>query len=382
MDLDEAIDLAGGSIGLDEAEPYVTRAGVRALAEALDVFGSAANQAVARGAVDGLHVAITLSTSMDSRVRLLDDGLAVILIPIGVLVRARSLARRLHWYLRQNQPFIHMVGSTMDERDFPWELAPGLVPVFGEVASHEPERYWDELAAFDARTPPAEAGDVLAVDVMAHCFLHLALHELAHLDARHDLLLELGCADNDRVERALSPDRLRRGIELHADYLAGTQQTSLLLRRARKQRHSGRRLGRLFYRLSFAATMLFGMYDTHRKTVYEYDNGSYQHPVLRYEFWNEWMKASVLNAGPRYLKAAQRFSLEGWQDCVRALNALEFDCMRAAYGRPPESSPGGTGRYVPVTALKYSAASALRYRAQDDLDLLETVVGLGADSGR
>ena len=51
---------------------------------------------------------------------------------------------------------------------------------------------------------------------------------------------------------------------------------------------------------------------------------------------------------------------------MRCSNHLEWDCFTGEYGSPPPGTEGGTGRYVPVTALKYGAASALRPRMRED----------------
>jgi hypothetical protein len=264
-------------------------------------------------------------------------------------------------------------------REFPWELAPGLTPIFGECHDGDDPSFWEALIEFDRSIEPGKRRDAVANDIMCCCFLYLALHELAHIGARHDRLAMLAREGDPRIPGSFGMASLRRGMEVQADLLAWGNFFRLCL----MNRRTGRMLWRptdYFFRVSsFAATMLFAMYDIHRKSVYEYDDGSYPHPLIRYEFSFDVMQMVLDEMQSRRRERAKRYSMEGWEECITALNALETDCFLGHYGRPSPEDEGGTGRYIPVTPMKYGAASALRGRVIADWELAERIARLTAD---
>jgi len=383
MDVDEAVTLAGGHVRVEDLDERLTPDGAFALIHALHLMVEAMDTVVrqaALGPLGRIHCVITGSTSMQCRTRRLDGEQAVILIPLGILARTRVLARRLLWHLADEDALtINMVGSTLDERTFPWELAPDLVPVFGEDTTSDEAAYWQALAVFDARTAADEEWDTIANDIMCHCFLMLALHEMVHVTGRHDELLRLARAQDPRIPSHLALAELRRGMEVDADMVAARYHVSLHMRHE-MMAHLVRKHPDVFFgRSAFAATMLFGLYDTHRKTVYDYDGGIYPHPLIRYELCNEGMLDAVTDIRPRLLRKARQYSLDGWKDCTDAFNRLEWACLCGAYGRPPAGTEGGTGRYVPISTLKYGAASVLVARMEGDTRLAVETHRLAVD---
>ncbi|MFJ8112130.1 hypothetical protein [Streptomyces sp. NPDC096132] len=63
----------------------------------------------------GLGSAVELGQgSFDCRPRQLTPDQAVILIPLGIVARARSLTRGLLWYLQHHNAMIRIVGSALD----------------------------------------------------------------------------------------------------------------------------------------------------------------------------------------------------------------------------------------------------------------------------
>jgi hypothetical protein len=378
VDLDEVVAVAGGAAEEAEVERALTPAGRDGFFAARDAVGAAIAAVVRMTALDNVFHVVTRSTSMHCGARRLNGGDAAILIPLGVLARTRVLARLLRCYTDRRyagrEPVINMMGSAMDERTYPFEIAPDLVPLFGEHDGGD-ESYYNALEALDRRTPPDPYRDAFAIDVMGMCLTYLTLHELTHLTARHDTLSKLDRAADPRIPAHLSGVPLRRGSEVHADVTAAnhTMMLSLLgLEDIQPNRARKRRLHELLYRLPFAATMLFGMYDAHRKTVYDYDEGPYPHPIIRYEIWNAWSHAAVESIRPSTAKTAAKLGDAGFWDCIVAYNAMEFDCMTGQYGGTPQD----TGRYFPLTALKYGAASALQSRIEADDLLWQQVAAL------
>ena len=373
MDFEEAVALAGGGVTAHDLEQRLTPAGVFALTDAWELMGAAMSTAVEQeslGPLGWVYCVITRSTSVQCRTRRLDDGNVVILIPLGILARTRVLARRLLWHLADEEtPTIRYLASTLDVRTFPWELAPGLIPVFGEDATAQDDAYWEALAAFDARTAPDEAQDTIANDVMCYSFVNLGLHELVHITARHDQLLKLARAQDPRIPPHFDLTTLRRGMEVCADSVAAHNFVSLHMRHEMMAGFVTEHPDVFFGRSSFAMAMLFGLYDTHRKTVYEYDDGIYPHPIIRYELFYEEILQAVHNSQPPLAERAQQYSKDGWRDCMDAFDRLEWDCLRGEYGSPRFWVKGGTGRYLPVTTLKYGAASVLQSRLLADQSL-------------
>ncbi|MVZ99277.1 hypothetical protein F8568_002515 [Actinomadura sp. LD22] len=373
MRFEEAVALAGGPADEELVEACLTPDGASAVGGTLQSVG-----AVMRGLLkqtpfqDAIDLVITNSPSLRCGVTFLDDRRAAIFIPLGALARARALARRLLWHLDQRGPVIHMMGSAMDVRDFPWEIAPDLVVVFGADAEEDPG-YWDRLDAFDRRTPAKRRREEAVNDMTCHCLLFLALHELAHIAQGHDQLARLAGSGDPRIRPDLDQTRLRRGMEVQADILAGQTLARILLLAPGQAGLAAKRPDVVFGRSGFATAMLFGMYDTHRKTVYEYDTGIYPHPIIRYEFSYESLQHVLEEQRHERRQRVEQASWLGWQDCIVAFNAMEFACLDGMYGSPPAGTQGGTGRYIPLTTLKYGAASALRPRMIEDSRLADEV---------
>ncbi|MCW2623890.1 MAG: hypothetical protein JWR48_612 [Mycobacterium sp.] len=64
---------------------------------------------------------------------------------------------------------------------------------------------------------------------------------------------------------------------------------------------------------------------------------------------------------------------------MTCFDGLEWDCFTGEYGSPPVGAEGGTARYLPVTALKYGAASALQPRMREDNQLRLEVERISAE---
>ncbi|MEU6749380.1 hypothetical protein ABZ914_24420 [Spirillospora sp. NPDC046719] len=373
MRFEEAVALAGGAADEELIEDCLTPDGAYAVGDTLQIVGGVMRSMLRRTSVqDAIHLVITNSPSLRCGVTFLDDRRAAVFIPLGALGRARVLARRLLWHLHEDKPIIHVMGSAMDTRDFPWEVAPDLAVIFGEDVEDDPG-YWDRLSEFDRRTPGNRRREAVANDVTCHCLLFLALHELAHVTAGHDRLAHLAGAGDPRTRPDLDQTRLRRGMEVHADVLAGQNFARILLVHPDWARLAVKRPDVVFGRSGFATAMLFGMYDTHRKTVYEYDTGIYPHPIIRYEFSYEGLQLVLEEQRYKRRQRAEQCSWSGWKDCIIAFNAMEWACLEGKYGSPPAGTQGGTGRYVPLTALKYGAASALRPRMEEDSRLAQEI---------
>ncbi|MFD8002744.1 hypothetical protein [Streptomyces mirabilis] len=300
----------------------------------------------------------------------------MILVPIGAIARIQALARRLLWHLSQDEPTVAVTASALDESDTPWDLAPDLAPIFGEGHAQEDTRYWEALKAFNMRTPPDDWRDILVSEFIWISFLHLFLHELVHIAAHHDRLLALARTKDPLIPQHLNLSRLRRGMEVQADVVAAENLARFLVLDPAANHQTSEAPEALFHKVSFALSALFGMYDIHRKTVYEYDAGSYPHPIIRYEFVDEAFQTVMRDARPDLVNIAQEHGMNGFVQCAHAFSALELHCMLGMYGRPSPGAQYGTERYVPITTLKYSEAPALRPRMIQDNRLFLEVADL------
>ncbi|MET9507813.1 hypothetical protein ABZX62_04910 [Streptomyces flavidovirens] len=351
MRLADAVAMAGGSASHGVLEDVLTPAGAAAANEALTFVREGTE------ATDGLlALEVVNSNSMTCAARRLEGRDSVVLIPLGVIARARALARRLLQHLAHGKS-VRVVGNPLDYRPG-WEIAPGLVPVYGQYEGDD-EHQWDALKSFDGSTEPDESRDTAASDIMSLCLLYLAMHEMTHVVSRHDRLLELVRSSDPRVP-SMSLPVLRRGLEINADIMAAVTtarclaMVSLLSAGAKEK---GIALGvadtgldTLFERCSFAATMLFSMYDTHRATVFNYDEGSYPHPLIRYEHTHEATLEAIKSFAPDLLETVVQSTELGWLRCNQAISELENACLFGEYGKPAD---GNILRCLPVTALKY-----------------------------
>ncbi|MET7369880.1 hypothetical protein ABZS61_29225 [Streptomyces sp. NPDC005566] len=351
MRLSDAVGLAGGEARPELLAEVLTRAGSLAVQRSLDVlrFDAEATSPDGRPA----SVVVVNSNSMVCRARRLDGGDSVVVIPLGILARARALARRLLHLLSRSSVTDVVIGNVIDRRP-DWELAPGLVPLFGEQTDQDGEQCWSALKAFDAESPEDETRDSIADDIMELSLHYLVGHELAHLYGRHDRLLALALALAQAGDRLVPPDLslsdLRRGLEVHADLMAAMTVAHRLLPFVM---HSDER-GTLIARQFFAVAMLFGMYDTHRKSLTAYEHGRYPHPVIRFELTHCVTLDVVGKVAPEFLETARKNALAGWAESDRGMSAMEIDCVRGHFGWP---SQGDTTRFVPVTTLKYGSTS-------------------------
>lgn len=377
MDFGEAVAISGGQAGDELMAERLTGETTEALRGALAGVSSITQSMLDQvPQPNQVRLVVTRSTSPQVRFRRLDPGDSLVLVPLGLLGRVQALARRLLWHLEQDVPDVAVVGSALDERDGPWEPAPGLVPVFGEDGDQDEDDYWEALGRFDLRTPPDEDREVLVTNFVVFGFICLVAHELTHVVVRHDDVLRLARAKDPRIPERLDITRLRRGMEIQADVIAGENFTRFLLLDPAVAEYYRHDPAIAVYVASFVQTMLFGMYDVHRKTIYEYDEGIYPHPLIRYEFAADAMESAVTAVRPELLEEARQNAYDGWLHCVMAFNALEWACFEGMYGTPPPGSGFGTERYVPITTLKYGAAAALRPNMLQDSALSQEVADL------
>lgn len=379
MELSEVIAIAGGEATYEMLEERLTAAGASAVMNATGV-GTSITQSIIEQLPfpNDIRLVFTRSTSPQCRSRRLSAQTSVILVPIGALARMHALTRRLVWHLVQDEPDPVVLASALDDPDPQWELAPLLVPVLGEAHAEDDTLYWEALTRFNLLTPPDELGDMLAAEFVWISSLYLLLHEVMHIAAAHDRVLKLVRADDPRIPRHLDETRLRRGMEIQADVLSAENLSRFLARDPLAARLVGEDPGSLFYKVSFALSAMFGMYDTHRKTIYEYDTGFYPHPIIRYEFFDEAFQTVMRDARPELAAAAQEYGEKGFVQCMHAYSAMEWQCLHGMYGRPP-GAPDGTNRYVPVTTLKYGEAAQLRPRMIQDNQLFLEVANLSLE---
>lgn len=376
MRLADAVAIAGGAVDPGTLEEVLTPAGAASAREALAFL-----KLGTVGRLEGpMSVEVVNANSMRCSGMRVDGQDSVILIPLGALARARALARRLLQHLA-NDRRVRVVGNPVDKRPG-WELLPGLAPVYGEYTGDE-EHQWEDLKTFDEETEADQDRDTAANDIMSMCLIHLAMHEMVHLGSRHDRLLELARSGGPLVPQDIGLPVLRRGLEINADIMGTVTTTKCLAMLAFPpgMKEKGFPLGvasngldTIFERSSFAATMLFSLYDTHRAVVFDYDDGSYPHPIVRSEHTYEVTLGTINHIAPHYLDTVRQSTDAGWLAVNQAISELEFAALQGAYGKP---SHGDIARCIPVTALKYGMPVVhMQERIRMELELGKVIEAL------
>lgn len=362
--LDDVIAIGGGRLDSEDvpaAIPPATLAAVQA------TLGFMQCVFAAERPNDHCHVRIILTRSdaLACRVFQLVDKSCVILVPCGLVGRLRTLSRLLlrYWNRGSDAAFAN---SPLDEiPPEAWEVPPALSPLFDPKETGEP--FWQHLQTLDA-TLDVDLDPLTAVDVgeLMHLGLvFLLFHEWAHVRFRHFAFLEhVSQADPDQI------NLVRRGLELHADYISGNWAAMLFLHQVGPD-VGAETLFRGFMRQSYVWTLLMGIFDSHKKFVGIYQHGDYNHPLIRLEIIRkgayDYMRMNA--AGQTALW--HRAELEGWTRAIHAFWDLNVEALSGKFG----DLPGGALAY-PLQALNYgigAAAPILQRILNEALQVLERV---------
>lgn len=216
MDLKNAIAAAGGRI-TSPADMYdsISMEELTIVENQLDYMQGIIDNLSKGAASERISVVLTRSPALSLRIKALDDGSVILLVPIGLIVRARLLATILLTYSDRDYK-IRFIASLLDDRpESDWELPPGLYPIFGEFV--DGEHHWRLLAELSAeRVPDTDLTQVLR-EVTGAAMSYVVMHEVAHILRGHPGALHK--FEKGGFTRALRVDyqEFRRGLELDAD---------------------------------------------------------------------------------------------------------------------------------------------------------------------
>jgi len=294
---EEFIALAGGeldrsslpaSMPLDQFE--LVQSWLSYIQELVDAFCKGAKCAPIR-------LALTHLPSIVCRVRVVQGGSAVIVIPAGLIVRTTLFARLLLRYFDQeaNMRFANSILDDVPESD--WLVAPALIPLLSELPDES--RHWVELARFQVNKPN-ESMEGVVPDILWVATAYLVWHEVMHVARRHFAFVETMRTNSGKAAQYLNEDTVRRGLEVEADAIAAEM---LVFTALEKFGSTVEELAQsAFFWIGYTLPLLFGLYDTRRKALNLYAARNYPHPIVRRRLAVDFVTTFLSNDRPELLK--------------------------------------------------------------------------------
>ncbi|MEW1747561.1 hypothetical protein [Streptomyces angustmyceticus] len=300
------------------------------------------------------RVEVVNSPFFTCRAKELREGEYVLVVPVGLLCRLYVLAHLLlgHW----GQDAVYMpVWATRE-----WRLPPDLEPLFGKVRTAGPRPWWEGLEGLYAQVKmPDFQYDAECLTILAFNFL--VCHEAAHVYRRHAKALEafrLQGVVRDEAEAMV----YRRFAETDADLMGAGLALDLQWVALQNKTDDVPWLG--YLRSSYAVTMLYALYDVHRKELGAYTKGAYCHPVIRRQVFTA-ASHQLNDAYPEKFAGLAEAELEGWMHCGSALHRLNFDVFLGKFGMVSGDTSG-----CPVSALQYNLTDSQRWERAYERELV------------
>jgi hypothetical protein len=349
MNLDELILVTGGSVHSSRLPSCVSREQYRILKswlQYLQQFVDGVSKG-AKGPKVTLH--FSLSPSLVCRTRTLDDGSVAVLLPLGLPVRVRTFARLLLRYFGQ-QSGIRLAASLLD--DYPeshWRIAPSLVPLFGELADES--EHWRLLAILDSHIELKPELETVVNELVWVASCYLTWHEVAHAIRGHFSIVARARSDS-RTVRSINEADMRKALEIDADASA----TMLMLFTTFEKMRADdveNEVDKAFFWIGYAATLVFGLYDTRRKALGLYSQAFYPHPIVRHGLFVDFATAHIAERWPKLGSVWEKENIVGWKECVAALRHLDVDVFTGKFGGNTKKSRE-IAKFVPVTAMTYN----------------------------
>lgn len=322
------------------------------------------------------HFYLVNSASYVCRMHSLTDGDAIIVLPVGMIARLSVGARMLLQYWDKNCEFHLMNGVTDDIEEVNWTMPEKLIPLFGPYKPEDESQFWQDILELNRSIELPSLYEEDVVNLLHLGIVHLAAHEFGHFWQRHSVLKTIDVKNEFLVRHNLTHADIKKGIELHADAVAGGLSMLVMLAQIKPNPGVQDDLNTLycaFLRLSYIATMLYGLYEPRRKYIGAYDNDdSYTHPLVRRQ-----LAVRSANSRLKYSEFSQllpvwhQAELEGWVRCIQALNCMNMDCWEGKYGTydadrlifPVHNNPGG-----------YAGAHDLDQKVTEASTFLETFI--------
>jgi hypothetical protein len=220
-----------------------------------------------------------------------------------------------------------------------------LRPLF--LDEDEPD-YWEQLLVLDQTVTLEELAENDVQELVHVAMLFILSHEFTHILHGHFDLLRR--ADTEKLPLTLA--EIRRGIELDADD-GGTVIAMKIMNEAIDDaiaKGENVQLELAWLRLAYAVTMIFAITDTHQKYFGVYDEGSYNHPMVRCELFLNSADHCLKNVPESVMQQWVANSSEGWKRCVMALENLTMETWSGKFGKLAEGVMP-----APIHTLNYSA---------------------------
>lgn len=344
LSLEDMLAAEGGPVDLEQLPPGLPKETMMDVSATLTFL---ANVFVSNlpASEKEVYVVLTQASGLSCRARRVEDGVSVIIVPAGLIGRVRTLCRALLQYWNK-ETHIKLISSPLDKIcEDQWQVPPRLAPLFDHEASGE--EFWTGLQELDASLDLDPAFETDVSELMHLGLVFLLSHEFAHIFFRH-----FDYARHIKQTRPELLPRIRRGLELHADFFAGTWATTIFLAQAGEDADN-ESLARGFLRQSYAVTAILSMFDAHKKFVGFYDEGDYNHPLIRREVFSYALRKEVSLQGKALLEFWQIHEGQGWTRAVDALADLNLDAMKGKFGKIEEGKLA-----FPLQALNYGMGAS------------------------
>ena len=346
LTLDEAIDLAGGPVTEENCPAVIPLDHFLSICVSLMDIGQRFTKILDQTDPDIWGaVGLTNSTAYGCQVRPIENNGYAVLVPVGLIARIRVLARLLLSYWKVDKA-PRIIRSPLDnvpgDRD---AIPPLLKPLF--LDEDEPD-FWEQLLELNKTVTLEELAENDVQELVHVAMLFIVSHEFTHILHGHFDLLRR--ADTEKLPLTMA--EIRRGIELDADdggaaIAIKIQNDAIEDARARGENVN---LGLGWLRLTYAVTMVFAITDTHQKYFGVYDEGSYNHPMVRCELFLNSADNCLKNVPESVMEQWVTNSTEGWKRCVLALENLTMDAWSGKFGKLAEGV-----QPAPIHTLNYSA---------------------------
>lgn len=302
-------------------------------------------------------IALTNSPAFSCRVCPLENGQSLILVPLGMPARIRVSARLLLRYWDRESRILTQ-RSVIDNVSSDDRTVPKLLQPLFLNSPDINNSYWGALDELDnaVEIDPRTESDVRELVYLS--FVYLLSHEFTHILHGHSAVYKQSCLENHE----LSQKEILRGLELDADDGAAAVTMKVLQWRVSRATNAGSQdnIMLAWLRLSYAVTMLFGIFDAQRKYVGEYTE-EYNHPLIRRELFSGAV-LRCLDASEPIRTLWLQCDNEGWQRCIFAFNDLTLDALRGVFG----THPGGM-LSEPFQSLVYGSPGGTATRVEQDL---------------
>jgi hypothetical protein len=343
-DVEETADLHGGLLTIGNCPAAIPSEVFALLSSSTARIGQAFDRILRQANAHLQHtIVLTRANSFSCRVKAIGNDGFLILVPAGMPARVRVLSRLLLSYWHQESA-VRLFQSPLDNVQWSRDNVPPLLqPLFLEEDSLD---WWGRLQALDETIKLDPAFDPDVLELVHVALLFLLSHEFTHVLHGHFDLLKR--AQNETL--SLSVPELRRGIEIDADDGAAAVAMLILKQDVDEGIAAGRdvKLERGWLRLAYAVTTVFAISDTHRRFFGGYDDGAYNHPMVRCELFFDAVLRS-LDGPETWRETWHQESTEGWKRAVLALENVGIDAVKAKFGHRPKGAPA-----APLHTLSYS----------------------------